>query len=121
MIAIRIGHLMPDGRDLWWQVVPGSTVPSVLAAEIASQIREYALPFVDRLDSVEAVLALLREHRKPKVSVYHSEILEAVCLAELGRPGEAQALLEQLASSAKPEAFRETVRRVSSTLDALAA
>jgi hypothetical protein len=41
--AVRIGRLLPAGRDHWWQV-SASTSPAKLAADVLSTVKEFALP-----------------------------------------------------------------------------
>lgn len=41
--TVRIGQLMPDGRDHWWEANP-STPPAQLAADVLSVVENLALP-----------------------------------------------------------------------------
>ena len=44
---MRLGHLMPQQRDVWWALT-GDTDASQLAAEIVAAIREHGLPALER-------------------------------------------------------------------------
>ncbi|MEU9140423.1 DUF4304 domain-containing protein [Streptomyces sp. NPDC048404] len=41
--TVRIGRLMPERRDHWWEV-GASTSPAKLAADVLSAVKEFALP-----------------------------------------------------------------------------
>lgn len=43
----RIGSLMPAGQDTWWRIHP-SDDPGVIAEEVATAVRQYVLPAIQR-------------------------------------------------------------------------
>lgn len=54
----RIGALMPKRDDFWWSVSPASDEES-LALEVKSAVERYALPWLQALNSYEALRAEL--------------------------------------------------------------
>ncbi|MYN38640.1 DUF4304 domain-containing protein [Duganella sp. FT109W] len=52
--GIRIGHLLPIQEDFWWNVVSSNEVRSV-AFDVEQAIREYALPYLNRISDLEGI------------------------------------------------------------------
>ena len=55
--AIRIGHLLPDPGDYWWGVTGRSDVDRI-AYEVSSAIERFALPYLNRIATLEGVAEL---------------------------------------------------------------
>jgi hypothetical protein len=89
--------------------------------EVASAIAGHALPFLSSIDSEGALLEFLRTRATRRICHYEPRLLEAVLLRQLQRHAESKVLLEQLEANAKPESFRDTLQRVSATLEEIAA
>ncbi len=120
VVNARIGLLMPDERDLWWET-SSSNASASLAQEVCGAIEVYALPFLSPIASEEALLEFLRTRATRRLCHYEPKLLEAVVLRQLQRSAESKLLLEQLKANAKPESFRETLQRLSATLEEIAA
>jgi hypothetical protein len=50
----RIGHLLPDPQDHWWSIEPDTDLNS-LATELVAIIEKYALPYLERISTLEGV------------------------------------------------------------------
>jgi Domain of unknown function (DUF4304) len=55
--GIRIGHLLPKPEDFWWRIQYPSDVPKV-AADLASTIEKYGIPYLDRIATLTGVAEL---------------------------------------------------------------
>lgn len=53
----RIGHLLPEPKDHWWQIVTQADVPQI-ADEVRSAIEKYAIPYLARAVTLRGVADL---------------------------------------------------------------
>jgi uncharacterized protein DUF4304 len=90
--GLRIGHLMPEQTDYWWNITSPREVESV-AQQVTVALREYGLPYLARVETLEGVAELsgcipgiIDDPTEPK----------AVALKLLGRTAEAARIQEQL-------------------------
>jgi hypothetical protein len=77
----RIGWLLPDQRDIWWDVEePRASWQSALKPRLIENVRtavvQYAAPHLLRLDSGAALLRWLRRHPQPGMFPMHRAALE---------------------------------------------
>jgi hypothetical protein len=78
LVRTRVGMLMPEGRDHWWPVTPGTNVEEV-AREIADVCSEYVLPWLASFASISNIdWALSRR------SVLQNTWMEAAASLALG-------------------------------------
>ncbi|MEM8883280.1 MAG: DUF4304 domain-containing protein [Planctomycetota bacterium] len=109
----RIGGLDPENLDVWWNLDPGdlAATTSRAIAEIGERIQQRALPFLERMESIEDVLANLD-------SLHPGFVLgrathEAALKALNGSPASALETLGELESSLSPsldESVRASIR-----------
>jgi hypothetical protein len=87
-VRARIGALGPERADLWWDLVPGTS----LAGEIQQRLERDGLPFLERFKSRDAIL---HELTSPGATVFGGppRIVSAIILATKHRPEEARRLL----------------------------
>ena len=60
----RLGHLMPDPSDRWWQL-DAATQVDTLAGELASALIESGVPFIERYLKTQEVVSLWESGRSP--------------------------------------------------------
>jgi len=60
----RIGHLMPENRDIWWSIYSAQESVSV-ASEIARCVEQYGLPSLAQVATVKALRQLWESGRSP--------------------------------------------------------
>jgi hypothetical protein len=89
----RIGSLLTDPADTWWKLDIADDGLVTLANELIS---EYALPFLDQLDSREAVLAAW--HRGDPALADHATLAPYVIAVLHAKRGETEAAEEIVAS-----------------------
>jgi hypothetical protein len=53
-LRARIGMLLPDNKDLWWDV-SASTDSALLAKNVQNLTKTYALPWLDRVASINSL------------------------------------------------------------------
>lgn len=99
--GIRIGHLMQNPGDYWWNV-PSDDEVDAFAGEVASAVETIALPYLDRIATLEGVAEL--SGHIPGICTAPTEP-KAVALRLLGRVEEAQEVERALA--AQREAARQ--------------
>lgn len=66
-VSVRIGMLMPDHMDRWWEVMVSSDIKRI-SEEVVIALREYALPFFDRLRTREQLVQWLTIRDVPLVN-----------------------------------------------------
>lgn len=80
----RIGDLMPQKADFWWQISRASD-DDALAADVKSAVERYALPWLQALDSyakVRAELAVFPSLRAASVEVLLNERAAAIAILQ---------------------------------------
>ncbi|MBW8310960.1 MAG: DUF4304 domain-containing protein [Rhizobium sp.] len=115
-INVRIGHLVPDQRDLWWKVSASSDLRSI-GAEVAVVLREYGLPFFQQYASAASLSAALLG-TEPISSVYPAQrpLIAAALCARLNRPDDASKLLNAALQSHAGKPFEQTIRALANRL-----
>lgn len=102
--GVRIGHLLPKPGDFWWLVSSPEEVPQI-AAEVASTIERYAIPYLDRIATLEGVAEL--SGSIPAICSDPTEFT-AIAFRLLGREREATAAEAVL--QARTEAARQRIQ-----------
>ncbi|MBN1899806.1 DUF4304 domain-containing protein [Candidatus Sumerlaeota bacterium] len=59
-VRSRIGELLPDKKDKWWDVTSGVS-PETLAEEVFEDISQYGLPWLDRMNNYMDVAYFFEE------------------------------------------------------------
>lgn len=89
-ITQRIGFLMPPGRDQWW-TVDNETDLEALAAEVASDVLLFGLPFFAPFKNVDAVVAMARSGAGlPGLTEPQFHVVHAILAAGAGEMAEAE-------------------------------
>ena len=104
--GIRIGHLLPTPGDVWWCVSSPEEVPQI-AAEFALAIERYAIPYLDRVATLEGVAEL--SGNIPAICSDPTEFT-AIALRLLGREQEATA--SEALLKARAEAARQRIQKL---------
>jgi hypothetical protein len=60
----RLGFLLPEGTDKWWQI-DSHTNTIALADEISTALEKYALPYLDQYLDSHALIALWESGKSP--------------------------------------------------------
>lgn len=92
IVRARIGQLI-DGKDQWWK-----TDENKAGEDMAGKVRDYVLPFLDGLHSLESIENALTEVNVVEKKYPLPVIYLAIIKSQLGDKGGACTLLAQLAS-----------------------
>lgn len=60
----RIGHLLPEAHDKWWEVT-GSTDIAPLAHELSADLIHRAIPYLEKYADTEALIELWKSGQSP--------------------------------------------------------
>ena len=115
-INLRIGQLMPENLDRWWEVSGTSDISSV-EAEVLHALKCYAIPYFDRITSIDSLSALVSgEERVPGLPEPQRKMVSAILSHVVGDRSTATAILrsEFLRLHGKP--FQVAVSTVASRL-----
>ncbi|WP_426117407.1 DUF4304 domain-containing protein [Massilia sp. PWRC2] len=55
--GIRLGYLLPEASDHWWEISSSTDVPQI-ADEVSSAIEQYAIPYLQKAATLEGVAEL---------------------------------------------------------------
>jgi len=115
-INVRLGFLMPDRTDRWWQVTANDD-SNLVGAEVVAALRDYGLPFFERLLTLEQLAHWVREaFAESRVIPAQRPLILAILAVEKGDAAEASSLLRAAIAESRGEPFESTVRRVAATL-----
>jgi|SRR5882672_6860576 len=115
-IHVRLGGLMPTRCDLWWQVTRQTDV-NALASEVATALRDYALPFFERTRTPEQFNQLLLSGAPiPGVTSAQRPLIGATLAAQLGDTDVAHRLLTDALCDHQGKPFESAVRAVARQL-----
>lgn len=102
ILGQRLGMVMPDRSDHWWRIAPDSDIV-FLAHEVASQLKTYGLPFLDRLANVDYMLAILKSGRTQDIVgsgiLLAAPVVRSILLASIGQRAEAKRILTECRQS----------------------
>jgi hypothetical protein len=116
-ISRRIGMMMPGNLDRWWKA-SASTDAHVLGDEVATSLRDYALPFFDRVNGRSQLTEFVRTATmSERVFPAHVPIILAAMAVERGDAGEASTLLTNAVSESRGKPFESTLRLVAKRLN----
>lgn len=105
-IGQRIGHLMPEGCDHWWDVGPGIDAAETQAA-VAKALRDHVVPLFQLLSSRqalnEAMVGGFSDGPKPFVAL---KVLKAMGQHRLGLRDEAARSLREACEESSLESAR---------------
>jgi hypothetical protein len=113
----RIGGLMPSRCDLWWKVEAHTDVVA-LGLEVAAALRDYALPFFERIRTAEQFNSLLLSDQPiAGVTAAQRPLIGATLAVRLGQNAEAQRMLCAALDAHRGKPFESTVRTVAKQLE----
>jgi hypothetical protein len=113
--AYRIGLLMPEGKDHWWEVTPDSDTVSI-SREVADAIKEIGLPFLDKASELEYLLIKLQAEAHFPGIVMNKSLAAAILLSCMNRYEEARETIGALRERNTHAGFGETIERVAARL-----
>jgi hypothetical protein len=116
-VSARIGFVMPDNRDLWWEV-DESTDIAKLGDQVADTLQNYAVPWFQSLATRKALIHAF-EHRTASLGgVFPAQVplVLAIFAAEDGDLTRAQSILGSALDDSRGTPFEKTVRRVADRL-----
>src|ERR1700722_18583045 len=88
-VRARLGHVGPEGRDIWWDLQGENH----LAEELEVRLSSDAIPFLRRLDTRDKILTEYSAVTRSSYAITPPRIVCAIILVERGRIGDARALL----------------------------
>jgi hypothetical protein len=112
-VSARIGFVMPDNRDLWWEV-DESTDIAKLGDQVADTLQNYAVPWFQNLATRKELIHAF-EHRTASLGgVFPAQVplVLAIFAAEDGDLTRAQSILGSALDDSRGKPFEKTVRRV---------
>jgi uncharacterized protein DUF4304 len=115
IISARIGMLMPNKVDHWWEITPKTSVSDV-AADITACLQQFGLPFLDRYQNLDKILTLLSEGDAARFAGCEPAIARSILLVYLQRPNEARTVLSERMASNQHPGFGRTLSLISRRL-----
>lgn len=118
-IRRRIGELMPQNGDLWWDV-DNSTDIGALADEVTKTIVSFALPYFSEYPDSVTLLSQLRQGVQiPGIPATWCTLLRAITAKVVGLPDEATDQILKALDDAESPSSRATVERIGQRIGVL--
>lgn len=112
----RIGKLMPDRKDHWWDVDANTDVDA-LGEEVAGVIRDYAVPWLTSLATREALIRAIAHGTTPLgMFALHVPIALAIFAAEDGDTARAASILGAALDDIRGKPGERMVRHIGDRL-----
>lgn len=112
--GMRIGALLPGGRDRWWEISSAADAEPV-GRELVAALRDFALPFFDGLRRREDLAEWVqRDHGAHPAAPCLAPLLLAESAAIAGDREAARSILAAASGEFGGAVFEEWVRRLSS-------
>jgi hypothetical protein len=115
VLSQRIGHLMPEQLDYWWEVTPKSNVERV-ATHVTKALTEGGLPFLDRHADIQVLTEAAERKDAKRRMAMNPELCLAILLSFQGKASKAARVVQELAASNTHEGFGETIRLIAKRL-----
>ena len=113
-IQQRVGLLLKEKRDLWWDATLSSDL-DVLASEVAEIVSTAAEGFFSRYFSLESLLEELRLHDcLPGLTKHQGPVVHGIVASLLGSRYEAVVAFKKAIAGSPIEGFRSNVVRAAS-------
>ena len=116
-VSARIGFVMQEPRDLWWEVDNGTDIAK-LGHQVADTLQNYAVPWFESLATRKELIDAF-EHRTALLGgVFPAQVplVLAILAAEDGDSTRARSILGSALEDWRGKPFEETVRRVADRL-----
>lgn len=110
LVLQRLGDLLPRKRS-WWKVTPKTKVEPV-AAEIASALSEYGLPFLDKHSDLNVVIQEAENKQGKYLLGSNRDLFLAMVYSHLRNREEAVRLIKKAGKWSGTTGFGETVAKV---------
>lgn len=119
LCSFRIGLLMPERKDHWWEVDPTTNAEAV-GAEIVDVLEKHALPVLSQGSDLEWLIGQLLAKKHFEGCMINPALAASILLYYLGRRDEAWQIIEDLKRVTKNEGFGGIVRTIEQRLKAKA-
>ncbi len=117
VIQQRIGRLLPNGKDHWWEITT-DTDPQELGNEVAEALSLYGLPYLHRINNVDDLVELLNARNLMLNVPGNVPLFRAILLWCSGKQSEALNQLDALRLQNEHRDFGDAVAMVQERLQA---
>jgi hypothetical protein len=116
-VNARIGFVMREPRDLWWEV-DHSTDIAKLGEQVAETLRNYAVPWFQTLATRKELIEAFEHRRALLGGVFSAQVplVLAIFAAEDQDLTRARSILGSALDDSRGKPFEKTVRRVADRL-----
>ena len=117
LCSFRIGLLMPEKKDHWWEVDPTTNAEAV-GIELVEALRGYALPALSQASDLEWIVEQLLDKKHFSGCMMNQSLAAAILLVYLDRESEARRIIDELKKDNPGRGFGGTVRTIEQRLKA---
>jgi Domain of unknown function (DUF4304) len=110
----RIGQLMPEKLDHWWEVASGYGIDGI-ASQLSSALSDFGLPFLDRYSNLDLLVQEVQD-KSATYRVGNPDLCLAILLSYRGEVSKAVRVLEALQQRTSHEGFAATIRTIAHRL-----
>jgi hypothetical protein len=116
VLSQRIGDLMPERRDFWWEVAPTSDVGHI-ASHLTQALSEGGLPFLNRHANIQALTEAAERKGAMRLVPMNPELCLAILLSFQGKTAEAARVVQDLARNNTHAGFADTIAEIAGRLE----
>lgn len=103
------------GGEHWWNISLEADF-AVIAEEVSNLLANQGLPFLEENSGIDKIITLVSSSAKPVYTDYDSKIVLAIIYSYLGKNDQAKATIDNLKSTNKVKAFKETIELIEDRL-----
>jgi hypothetical protein len=116
-VQARIGSLMPENRDVWWDIDRQTDI-ALLGVEILKIVVSYGVPFLECYGTAHVFDDhLLSRYNGHSIGKFPLALVRATLAVQLGDKDRAAILLREQLEDTENEAYAHVVRRLAKELD----
>jgi len=113
--SYRIGLLMEDGKDRWWEVSANSNIATI-GKEVVEAIRDLGLPALNEASNLDWLLEKLRTDERFSGTLTSQPLATVILLHHVGRRREALQTITELRNRNKHSGFAKTIDTIEARL-----
>jgi hypothetical protein len=118
-IQVRVGSIMPEKRDVWWDIDRQTDI-ALLGVEISKILVSYAVPLLECYGTARVFDDhLLSRYDGPSIGIFPGPLAlaRATLAVQLGNKDRAASLLRAQLEETEIEGYADVVRRLAKELD----